>query len=250
MVRAVLFDLDDTLVDHRDASRAAIAGVRDRFHALQRVPLDDLVAQSTRLLDQLHRAVALGTLAVDTARVERYRCLFAYAGVNGDADAPEAARTHRALYSKHRRPVQGALELLQALSPRVPIAVVTNNTLAEQNEKLSTFGLARHVAALVTSEEIGAAKPDPRIFAAALARLQCAADAAVMIGDSLVNDVQGALAAGIAAIWFDRSGEPSPVDLAVSVLTSFEPAADVVRCILAAKLPKVGNERVARAEHV
>lgn len=209
MVRAVLFDLDDTLVDHQHANRAAVTGVRDRFRALQDVPLDDLIAENTRLLDHLHRAVALGTLAVDAARVERYRGLFAYAGANADADAADAARTHRALYYKHRRRVAGALELLRALSPRVRIAVVTNNTLAEQREKLSTFGLAEHVAALVTSEEIGVAKPDPRIFGAALARVECAANDAVMIGDSLDNDVGGALAAGIAAIWFDRSGAPS-----------------------------------------
>jgi HAD superfamily hydrolase (TIGR01509 family) len=248
MVRAVLFDLDDTLVDHQHANRAAVAGVRDRFLALQRVPLDDLVAENTRLLNHLHRAVALGTLAVDAARVERYRSLFAYAGANGDAHAAAAARTHRTLYSRHRRPVAGALELLQALSPQVAIAVVTNNPLAEQSEKLSTFGLAEHVAALVTSEQIGVAKPDPRIFGAALARLECAANDAVMIGDSLDNDVGGALAAGIAAVWFDRSGAPLPANLTVPVLTSLEPATEVARRILTARLSNPLSPEPARFE--
>jgi HAD superfamily hydrolase (TIGR01509 family) len=232
VVRAVLFDLDDTLVDHRHANRAAVAGVRERFAALQRVALDDLVAESTRLLEALHRAVALGALAVDAARVERYRALFAYAGAADDASAAAAARTHRALYVKHRRRIAGALELLQVLSAHVRIAVVTNNTLSEQSEKLATFELAPYVAALVTSAEIGASKPDPRIFGAALARLGCAPGDAVMIGDSLRDDVEGALAAGIGAIWFDRSGAPPPASLAVPVLTSLEPAADVARCIL------------------
>ncbi len=236
MVHAVLFDLDDTLVDHRHANRAAVAGVRDRFRLLQRVSLDELVAENTRLLEALHRAVALGTLAVDAARVDRYRSLFIYAGAADDAAAAAAARAHRALYYAHRRRVAGALELLQALSPQVRIAVVTNNTRAEQSEKLSTFGLAPYVAALVTSAEIGAAKPDPRIFRAALARLDCAAGDAVMVGDSWVDDIQGAVAAGIAAVWFDRSGAPSPADLEVHVLVSLEPAADVARRILAAKV--------------
>ncbi len=236
MVRAVLFDLDDTLVDHRHANRAAVAGVRERFAALQRVALDDLVAEGTRLLEALHHAVALGTLAVDAARVERYRALFAYAGAADDAAAAAAARTHRALYLKHRRRIAGALELLQALSAHVRIAVVTNNTLTEQSEKLATFELAPYVAALVTSAEIGASKPDPRIFGAALARLGCAPGDAVMIGDSLGDDVEGALAAGIAAIWFDRSGASPPKSLAVPVLTSLEPAADVARRILAGQV--------------
>ena len=232
MVGAVLFDLDDTLVDHQHANRAAVAGVRERFRALQRVGLDDLVAENARLLDQLHRGVALGHLTVDAARLERYRWLFAYAGADNDPNAADAARAHRVLYRKHRRRVPGALELLQALSPRVRIGVVTNNTHAEQREKLATFGLAPHVEVLVTSEQVGVAKPDSRIFAAALARLDCAPGDAVMIGDSLVNDVQGALAAGISAVWFDRFGGRLPPKVAVPVLTSLEPTADVARRIL------------------
>jgi len=235
MVRAVLFDLDDTLVDHQHANRAAVTGVRERFAVLQRIALDDLIAENTRLLEALHRTVALGTLAVDAARVERYRALFAYAGAADDAAAAAAARTHRALYLKHRRRVAGALELLQVLSAHVRIAVVTNNTFAEQSEKLATFELAPYVAALVTSAEIGASKPDPRIFGAALARLGCAPGDAVMIGDSLPHDVEGALAAGVAAIWFDRSGASPPASVAVPVLTSLEPVADVARQILDCK---------------
>ena len=51
------------------------------------------------------------------------------------------------------------------------------------------------------------AKPDPRIFAIALERLGCAAADAVMIGDSWPADIEGARAAGVRAIWFNRSGQ-------------------------------------------
>src|SRR5262249_45037415 len=123
VVNAVLFDLDDTLVDHRHANHAAIAGVRARFAELQHVALDDLLAESGRLLDELHRAVALGRVAVDDARVERYRRLFAFAGANGSANPEAAARLHRALYHRNRRRVPGALELLDAVSAVARIAV-------------------------------------------------------------------------------------------------------------------------------
>ena len=82
-VRAVLFDLDDTLIDHQHASRAAMAGVRDRFPAFQHLTLDELGAEHQRILDVLHRDVALGQRTVDDARIERYRRLFAYAGADG-----------------------------------------------------------------------------------------------------------------------------------------------------------------------
>ncbi|MFO1412465.1 MAG: HAD family hydrolase [Burkholderiales bacterium] len=231
--RAVLFDLDDTLVDHRHAAQAAMAGVRERFPAFASVPLADLTAEHHRILELLHREVALGVLDVAHARIERYRQLFAFVGAD-DRHAGAAAELHRRLYQSNRRPVPGALELVAHIARERPVAVVTNNTVVEQTEKLATFGFAPHVAALVTSEEVGAAKPDGRIFAAALARVGCAANEAVMVGDSWVHDVEGAQAAGIAAVWLARDGGER-VDAGVTVLTGLVPADAVAARILAAR---------------
>ena len=230
VTRAVLFDLDDTLVDHLHASRAAVAGVRERFAALQARELEAMVAENDRLVEALHADVGLGRRTADDARVERYRCLFAFA----DADASHAAgaaELHRRIYRESRREVPGASALLAALHGRVTIAVVTNNTVAEQTEKLEIFDLARYVDALVTSEEVGAAKPDGAIFARALARCACSADAAVMVGDSWRNDVEGAQRAGIRPLWFNRRAAPIP-DPAVDAVVSLDPTMAVVERIL------------------
>ena len=173
-----------------------MVGVRDGFPAFQQLTLDELGVEHQRILELLHHEVALGRRTVDDARIERYRRLFAYAGADA-THASAAAELHRRVYQASRCRVPGALELLRALRGRVRIAVVTNNTMAEQTEKLATFGLAALVDALVTSEEIGAAKPDGRIFAAALQRVDCAPDEAVMVGDSWTHDVLGATSAGI-----------------------------------------------------
>jgi FMN phosphatase YigB (HAD superfamily) len=86
-------------------------------------------------------------------------------------------------------------------------------------------GLTPYVDALVVSEEAGISKPDPAIFAIALARLRAGAGEAVMIGDSWAADVQGARAAGIHAIWFNPDGLPSPdPSLGVTELRVMEPA--------------------------
>ena len=230
MIRAVLFDLDDTLIDHQHASRAAMVGVRERFPELQHLTLDALGAEHQRILDLLHHDVALGQRTVADARIERYRLLFVYAGADPDR-ASAAAELHRRVYQASRCRVAGALELLQALRGRVRIAVVTNNTLAEQTEKLATFGLAPAVDALVTSEEIGAAKPDGRIFAAALQRVDCTPGDAVMVGDSWTHDVLGAAGAGIAAIWFNRNGAAHPDPGVAPQIATFLPTADVASLI-------------------
>ncbi|MCC7326093.1 MAG: HAD family hydrolase [Burkholderiales bacterium] len=230
--RAVLFDLDDTLVDHRHAARAAMAGVRGRFPAFARIPLDVLDAEHQRILDLLHHEVAIGARSVDDARIDRYRRLFAFAGADGES-AAAAAELHRREYQANRRTVEGAVDLLAALRPQVRIAVVTNNTLAEQSEKLAAFGLSPFVDTLVTSGELGVAKPDGRIFAEALRRVGCDAEEAVMVGDSWVHDVEGARAAGIAAVWLNRTGAVHADRGETRQLTALTPAHEVAAMLVA-----------------
>lgn len=81
----------------------------------------------------------------------------------------------------------------------IPVCVVSDMTSAVQVRKLERLGLAHRIAHLVTSEETGAEKPDPRMFLTGLAKLGVAPDRAVMIGDSVDKDVQGAQACGIKA---------------------------------------------------
>ena len=232
MIRAVLFDLDDTLIDHRHAARAAMLGVRERFAPFRAVSTDALEREHQRILDLLHHDVAIGRRAIAEARIERYRQLFAFVGDDG-RHASAAAELHRRTYQASRKRVDGALELLQMLQGLVQVGVVTNNTSAEQTEKLATFELAPFVRALVTSEEVGVAKPEATIFNVALERLNVAPEEAVMVGDSWLHDVQGALGAGISPVWFNRSGEPHPELGAVPEITALTPAYAIASQLIA-----------------
>jgi beta-phosphoglucomutase-like phosphatase (HAD superfamily) len=91
------------------------------------------------------------------------------------------------------------------------MAIVTNNSVAEQIEKLSALDIARYFDTIVISEDVGVIKPDPKIFAFALERLGAKAHEAVMVGDSLANDIAGAINAGIAPVWLNRKAHETPV---------------------------------------
>lgn len=233
MLRAVLFDLDDTLFDHAACARAALAAVHRRHECFAPVSLEDLERSHARLLEQLHERVMAGDLDLDAARQERFRLLFDTAGVNADdALAREAAAAYRDRYLRARQAVAGAQGLLAALQPRVRIAVVSNNLLAEQQDKLRYCGLDRHVDALIVSEEAGVSKPDPAIFHRALREVGSAPEEAIMIGDAWAADILGARAAGIPAIWFNPARRPCPDPSAcVAELHGFEPVAPVVDLI-------------------
>ena len=211
MTRAVLFDLDDTLFDHRTSARAALAEVHRRHAAT--VDFARFDEDHSRHLEELHVEVLAGRMSIDDARRERFRRLFAAVGIAADeARIDTIASAYRAGYVGARRVVEGAAALLEAVRPHARIAIVSNNLLEEQRGKLHFCGLASLVDELVVSEEVGLSKPDPGIFAVALARLGVGAGEAVMLGDSWGADILGAARAGIRAVWFNPHRKPRPAD--------------------------------------
>jgi putative hydrolase of the HAD superfamily len=225
MVRAVLFDLDDTLFDHRGCSHDALEAVRRCDDSLLAMPLADLERLHSTFLEQLHGDVMLGKVPLEKARLERFRRLLTAAGATPPEDLVALTATaYRDRYKEVRRAVRGAVALLAALAGRVRIGIVSNNLFDEQLDKLRLCGLDPFVHALVVSERAGISKPDPAIFAAALERLECGPEEAVMVGDSWTADIAGARAAGIRPIWFNPLALPVPAEgWAVTELRSLEP---------------------------
>ena len=118
--------------------------------------------------------------------------------VSGVCEAGETYFTHRfgviELYDD-------TLATLAALAGRYRVGLTSNG-----NNYPARFGLSDTFDFVVFSEECGFAKPDPRIYREALRRGGSAPGEAVHVGDSLINDVQGAQAAGIYAVWLNRRG--------------------------------------------
>ncbi len=203
---AVLFDLDDTLFDHRHASHAALQAIHAQ-HA-QQTDFTAFAQQHAHVLETYHRRFLHGELTLDEARAARMIKLFEAFGY---ALTPEQSLQIGALYRQHhlanRQLVKGAYELLEALRGRVKLAIITNNSVAEQLEKLRYLGIAHFFEAIVISEDVGFTKPDRRIFELALERLGVSASQAVMIGDNWAADIEGAHAAGIATVWLNRNLE-------------------------------------------
>ena len=241
-VCAVLFDLDDTLFDHRHCATASLRSVHERHECFRGMPFDQLERAHGELLEELHNEVMVGRVAVDAARRERFRRLFLAAGVTAtEAMASEAAAGYRQAYLEARRAIAGAANLLARVRLRARVVIVSNNVVEEQRGKLQHCGLDRFVDALVVSGEEGVSKPDPEIFRRALARVGCPPAEAVMLGDSWAADIAGARAAGIRAVWFNPRGaaRPEPGDDVVEI-GALEPIERVMHALF-------GNAAVAEA---
>jgi YjjG family noncanonical pyrimidine nucleotidase len=228
--KAVLFDLDDTLLDHQHASACALRELRDRYAA--GITFEALAAEHARVVEKYHLRFLNGELTLDAARVARMVEMFAAFGkAVSEEKAMEVALSYRELHQANRRLVAGAGELLDALHGRTKLAIVTNNSATEQWDKLRYLGIADRFDAVLISEEVGITKPNRAIFDAALSRLDCAQGDAVMVGDNWEADVMGARAAGIAAIWFNRFKQPRRAPVPAAEIDALAPPHVVMKAM-------------------
>ena len=92
------------------------------------------------------------------------------------------------------------------------LALITNGLASTHVEKVEQLGLESLFDHVIIAGVFGHFKPDRIIYDHALSLCGCGAGAALMVGDSFVNDVAGAQSAGIAAAWFNPQGLDRPDD--------------------------------------
>jgi HAD superfamily hydrolase (TIGR01509 family) len=208
-LRAVLFDVDDTLFDR---TRAQNDLVRELAHRL-----DDLFAgipfertreaffESDRRVNQLMDSGKI----VEGARAERSRLFLGLLHLDESA-AGRVTDEYMKLYPEINVPVKGSVQTLGFLHGRYQLGVVSNGFVDIQHHKLESLGIARLFDCVVLSDELGIRKPDPRIFEEALKRLGRTPDECLYVGDSCRYDVAGARNAGIRTCWFNPEGARRP----------------------------------------
>ncbi len=199
MAGAVLFDLDDTLIDRA----RMLEGYARTFEADFRERLDDVSVDGVaRVLRRADRGgYHQGRRSADLVAWLRWkrRPRTEELDQHWDERTPAAAA-----------PSEGARETLQALRDRgLPTGVVTNGRERAQREKLQRSGLLELLDAVVISESAAIEKPEPGIFALAVAQLGASPGETWFVGDHPRNDVLGALAAGLVAVWL-RGRHPWP----------------------------------------
>jgi len=104
------------------------------------------------------------------------------------------------------RDVVPALETFK-LSCR--LGLLTNGAPDLQRGKIESAGISGYFDEIIVSGEVGIGKPDVRVFELLLSRLKVAPKSALMVGDSLDSDIQGAHAVGMKTAWVNRSGQAS-----------------------------------------
>ena len=201
---AILFDLDDTLLDDRGAQDVYLG----RLYANHRSEMnrsEPEFRQAWRAaIDRHFQRYVRGEISLVDQRRARVRDAFDRPEL-GDLDADRIVDEFVAGYEAAWRLFPEVLCVLDALRG-IPLGVITNGNGEQQRKKLEQTGILDRFSTVVVSEEIGVAKPSPRIFHHACAALQLAPASCSFVGDDWERDIEGALGAGLGAIWLDRDG--------------------------------------------
>ncbi len=202
MPHAILFDLDETLIDRTQS----IVRYAERF---QRDFTDDLEPTTVS-------TIATTVLVADERGYRPREALFADLVQRLPwRTPPEVTRlyTHwETWFPASSVAREGLGETLSALHAQgIRLGVVTNGTVRRQQPKIAQLQIRPYLSTIVVSEAVQIKKPDPRIFAWALAEVGCQASQAWFVGDHPVNDVLGAAASGLRPIWL-TGVHPWPTD--------------------------------------
>lgn len=206
-IRAVTLDAMGTLVRLDPPAPRLRAELHARFGIKITEDEAERAMRAEILHYRAHMHFARDARAVQALREDSAEALRAALTPNAGASAlPRPALTEALLAALHFTAypdAEPALGRLRELGLRV---LVVSNWDASLPEVLGRVGLARCLDGVISSAAAGAAKPSPAIFHSALDRAGVPPDQAVHVGDSVQEDVAGARASGMAAVWLDRSG--------------------------------------------
>jgi len=234
--KAVLLDLDDTLVleeSHAMAQiratarlvgvdpyvweKAVISNARGAWHSHELSDVCRELGISSweglwATFEGCHPRLAPVKDLVETYRARVWSTALREVGQESVRDGDlvqELSRTYVASQRAGHPLAPGARLLVERARAVGPIALVTNGPPDVQRLKLSQTAMAEMFDAVVISGELGLGKPDPEVFHHATRSLGVAHDRAVMVGDSWERDIEGALEAGLRAVWLSH-GRPAP----------------------------------------
>lgn len=191
-LKAVLFDLDETLFDRTGSLRHFLADQRKRFPALKRIAEQEYI-------DQFLLRDKRGRVSKSTVYRELLRSL-----LPDFLDSSSALhRDYESNFWRFAHAYPGMNELFEQLgNARIRTGIVTNGEMHIQLRSLLALDLDRIVNAYVISEAENVRKPDLEIFKLAADRLNVQPEECLFVGDSPISDILGAQNSGMKAIWF------------------------------------------------
>ena len=210
-IRAVVWDVDDTLFDYTTADRVgmgahlAAEGLLDGYDTVEQV-----LARWREITDQQWARFSAGEVTFEGQRRERIRVFLGKDLTDAEADA--WFRRYRTHYETAWALFPDVLPVLDALAASHRHAVLSNSSIHVQDHKLRALGVYDRFEVVLCAAELGVSKPEAGAFLAACEALELAPHQVAYVGDHPEIDGRGAAEAGLLSVWIDRDGAHTSAD--------------------------------------
>lgn len=198
--KVLLFDADDTLFDFKRTEEFALED------SLRRIGIDYRrdyhLSHYKKINGKIWKELEEGKIALKKLKTERFRRYFDRLGV--EFDHMDFANIYMESLGKGSFLLDNAKEVVEELSKSTRMAIITNGLSKVQDKRIRGSVISHHFEEIIVSEEVNIVKPAPEIFQLTMDRINHRDKSSVlMIGDSLVSDIQGGINYGIDTCWYN-----------------------------------------------
>lgn len=222
MYEFLLLDMDDTILDFKQAEHVALGKTLESFGL---TPTEEVCARYSRINQGYWEMLERKEVTREELKSARFRDLFAEYGIT--ADSRECAVRYMENLAEGHDFMPGAKDALAALAKNYKLYLVSNGTTHVQMRRIEKAEIAKYFQEIFISEQVGVDKPDKAFFDRCFAKIPgFQKNKAMIVGDSLTSDILGGINAGITTCWVNPNHKPArtdiPADYQIESLTQLE----------------------------
>jgi len=201
-IKAIFFDADGTLVNHKECEKQALNFLFDNIGISYKDDYQDVFRPIDIMLWE-NESYNGTPVSRDDIPTYRFKLLFEKKNINYD-NYTKANEFFKVGLAKSVALMENAVEIIDYLHNKgYIICVVTNGLIELQRPRLTNSKINKYISHIMVSEEVGAHKPNPLIFNTLLKKICLDHSEVIMVGDSLKNDIQGGKNANIKTVWYN-----------------------------------------------
>lgn len=214
----IFFDLDHTLWDYDANASASLRELSLHYELdiLKGFQIESLIKAFFEVNYELWDLYNAHQIQRKDIRLRRFPMIFKRMGFESSQVPSDLEDRYVALCPTKPNTFPHAHDILDYLSERYKLHIITNGFNGIQETKLKSCGLHHHFDVVVTSETASQRKPSPDIFHLAMERAGASLKESIMIGDNLNSDIKGAQSVGMDHVWFN------PTRFATSITVQHE----------------------------
>lgn len=206
MIQHIFFDLDNTLWDHRRNAKLTLEDLfrREQIREKYSLTFEEFHKEYFTVNENLWAQIRDGEIDKEYIRKFRFYNTFLFFGIDDFELAQRLEINFLDEIVSYNHLVEGAFELLEYLSQKkYRLHVLSNGFKEVTYRKCELSGIKNYFETITSADEINIRKPQPEIFEYALNKSGTKKAESVIIGDDWIADIEGGLAFGMKAIFFD-----------------------------------------------